>query len=116
MFLSSLAGRTCLFASFPSTSYWTTFIESLRDRSSPENPKLLVDAHRQPADRRMTDVPLPRLGRTHAIQIHSRFFGLTRFGYTLVSAVAERPPYFFRLSGFNSPCISGSFIFFLVTA
>jgi hypothetical protein len=24
-FLSSLAGRTCLFASFPSTSYWATF-------------------------------------------------------------------------------------------
>jgi hypothetical protein len=27
--LSSLPGRTCLFALFPSTSYWATFIESL---------------------------------------------------------------------------------------
>jgi hypothetical protein len=40
-FLSSLAGRTCLFASFPSTSYWATFTESLRDKSSTYNPKLL---------------------------------------------------------------------------
>jgi hypothetical protein len=27
------------FASFPSTSYWATFTESLRDKSSPYNPK-----------------------------------------------------------------------------
>src|ERR1700756_3223823 len=33
MFLSSLAGRRCLFASFPSTTYWATFTESLRDDS-----------------------------------------------------------------------------------
>jgi hypothetical protein len=32
--LSSLPGRTSLFALFPSTSYWATFIESLRDDSS----------------------------------------------------------------------------------
>ena len=35
------AGRACLFASFPSTSYSATFIESLRDNSLPDNPKLL---------------------------------------------------------------------------
>jgi hypothetical protein len=34
-------GRTCLFASFPSTSYRATFTESLRDKSSVYNPKLL---------------------------------------------------------------------------
>jgi hypothetical protein len=35
-------GRTCLFTSFPSTSYWATFAESLRDNSSPYNPKPLM--------------------------------------------------------------------------
>jgi hypothetical protein len=33
-FLSSLAGRPSLFGSFPSTSYWATFIRSLRGTSS----------------------------------------------------------------------------------
>jgi hypothetical protein len=36
-----LAGRTGLFASFPSTSYWATFTESLRDKPSAYNPKTL---------------------------------------------------------------------------
>ena len=40
-FRSSLAGRTGLFASFPSTSYWATFTGSLWDQSSAYNPKLL---------------------------------------------------------------------------
>ncbi len=31
-FRSSLPGRTSLFALFPSTSYWATLIESLRDK------------------------------------------------------------------------------------
>jgi hypothetical protein len=33
-----LTGRACFFASFPSTSYWATFTESLRDKASPYNP------------------------------------------------------------------------------
>jgi hypothetical protein len=33
-------GRTCLFAPFPSTSYWA-FTKSLRDKSSAYNPKFL---------------------------------------------------------------------------
>ena len=33
-------GRTCLFTSFPSTSYWATFTGSLRDNSAPEPLKL----------------------------------------------------------------------------
>jgi hypothetical protein len=32
-FLSSLPGRTSLFESFPSTSYWATFITSLAGRN-----------------------------------------------------------------------------------
>jgi hypothetical protein len=44
MFRSSLAlaGRTSLFASFPSTSYWATFTKSLRDESSAHAPKLML--------------------------------------------------------------------------
>jgi hypothetical protein len=40
-FLSSLPGLKCLFAPFPSTSYWATFTESLRDKSSAYNPRPL---------------------------------------------------------------------------
>jgi len=50
MFRSSLAGRTFLFASFPSTSYWATFTKSLRDESSAHTPKPYIDA-----DRRLPD-------------------------------------------------------------
>src|ERR1700720_3875849 len=39
--LRPLPGRTSLFASFPSTSYWATFTQSLRDKSSAYNPKRL---------------------------------------------------------------------------
>jgi hypothetical protein len=48
MFRSSLAGRTSLFASFPSPSYWATFTKSLRDESSAHTPKPYVDADEQP--------------------------------------------------------------------
>jgi len=54
VFRSSQAGRTPLFASFPSTSYWATFTKSLppplklrrtsRDESSAHTPKPYVDA------------------------------------------------------------------------
>jgi hypothetical protein len=53
MFRSSLAGRTFLFASFPSPAaagYWATFTKSLRDESSAHTPKLYIDA-----DRRLPD-------------------------------------------------------------
>ena len=43
--LSGLAGRTSLFASFPSTSYWATFTKSLRDESSAHTPTPYIDAH-----------------------------------------------------------------------
>jgi hypothetical protein len=46
--LSSLAGRTLSFASFPSTSYWATFIRSLRGRSSSPKPKSRVDSRTRP--------------------------------------------------------------------
>jgi len=38
-FYRPLEGRTRRFTSFPSTSYWATFTESLWDRFSPYNPK-----------------------------------------------------------------------------
>jgi hypothetical protein len=41
MFRSSLRDGHLLFASFPSTSYWATFTESLRDKSSTYSHKLL---------------------------------------------------------------------------
>ena len=47
---SSLAGRTSLFASFPSTSYWATFTKSLRDESSAHASKPYVDADGQLPD------------------------------------------------------------------
>jgi hypothetical protein len=61
--LSSLPGRTSLFALFPSTSYWATFIESLppppswlrrtsRDGSSVRASKPYVDTHGRPQDER----------------------------------------------------------------
>ena len=50
MFRSSLAGRTSLFASFPSTSYWATFTKSLRDESSAHTPNPYVDAHERLPD------------------------------------------------------------------
>jgi hypothetical protein len=45
MLRSSLAGRTSLFVSFPSTSYRATFTKSLRDDSSAHSPKPYIDAH-----------------------------------------------------------------------
>ena len=47
MFRSSLAGRTSLFASFPSTPYWATFTKPLRDESSAHTTEPYVDAHGQ---------------------------------------------------------------------
>jgi len=43
-FRTSLAGRTRLLHHFPSTSYWATIIESLRDKSSSHSLKPYVDA------------------------------------------------------------------------
>src|ERR1700746_282565 len=48
--LSSLPGRTFFFALFPSTSYWATFIASLRDESSAHASKPYVDADGQLPD------------------------------------------------------------------
>jgi hypothetical protein len=42
---SSRSGRVAFFERHPSTSYWATLIESLRDASSGHASKAMVDAH-----------------------------------------------------------------------
>jgi hypothetical protein len=58
MFRSSLAGRTPLFVSFPSTSYWATFTKSLRDDSSAHTPKPYIDGHGLLPDRLQIDLDM----------------------------------------------------------